>query len=370
MPFTTGAMIDEGGVLIAPPPAQPQVSVAAATPTVAPTDALDRYINNIAPTEPAPIVANAPTPEYIAQIDAQVAPAVAAAQSLLAGGSAQDMAIAAEAAGAGPEEIAAILATGIPGTSSVAVASTAPTPSGADIGIDNMPDVQELGHDDQSGFDVLGYFPALDGYELLSVGTLSGQAFIDYVRKGCEKRDLDALAVLANAYSEGLGGGIGDGGTSYGPWQMHDGGALPKKYWNQGKNVARIQTWAWSTPGIDYALDCMAKTSAKGKRGRDAVYALVYEFERPAQKDVQYLIRVRTYGQLASMGGGAYAWLAQFAHGPAKGTATATAPVAAAPQPAKIIGTWRDLITTLRDDMPRAAIHMQNTAKRLRGTVT
>lgn len=362
-------MEDDGG-LVAPPPAAPQVDAAPPPPPVDTSDVLGRYVNNITPAAPPPAVAPAATPEEIAVIDAAVAPAIAGAQELLAGGSAADIAAAEEAAGATPEVIQAILETGIPGTAGIIIDNTPELPEG-------MPQIaiaEDLNHDLQGEFDVLGFFPDFGGYETLSVNTLSGKAFIDYVVAGCRKRDLDPWAVFANAYNEGLGGGIGDHGTSYGPWQLHDHGALPKKYWNLGKNIAAIQQWAWSTAGIDYALDCMAKTSAVGKTGRDAVYALVYEFEQPGptktDEAIAYQTRLRTYGQLAGMGAGAWSWLAPFAHGPAKSSATTPAPVAPAPKPAKIIGTWRDLLSVLRDDIPAAGTHMQNTARRLKGAVT
>lgn len=88
---------------------------------------------------------------------------------------------------------------------------------------------------------------------------------------------LDANAVLAVARQEGLGGGIGDQGTSFGPWQLHVGGAFPSGVVGRGQE----QAWAWSPAGIDYALRHIASV-AGGQRGAQAVQSIVTRFERPA----------------------------------------------------------------------------------------
>jgi len=86
---------------------------------------------------------------------------------------------------------------------------------------------------------------------------------------------LDPNAVLAVARQEGLGGGIGDQGTSFGPWQLHIGGAFPSGV------TGDKQAWAWSPAGIDYALRHIA-TVAGGQTGAQAVSSIVSRFERPA----------------------------------------------------------------------------------------
>lgn len=90
------------------------------------------------------------------------------------------------------------------------------------------------------------------------------------------KQQLDAQAVLAVARMEGLGGGVGDQGTSFGPFQLHQGGALPKNI-----SLKQGQAWAWSQEGIDYALSRIASV-AGGQRGATAVANIVSRFERPA----------------------------------------------------------------------------------------
>ena len=53
-----------------------------------------------------------------------------------------------------------------------------------------------------------------------------------YVHKYADKYNLDPKAVLGVASREGgiEWGGVGDNGTSFGPWQLHIGGAMPKEY--------------------------------------------------------------------------------------------------------------------------------------------
>src|SRR6266487_4485244 len=84
----------------------------------------------------------------------------------------------------------------------------------------------------------------------------------------------DPRAVLSVAAQEGLGGGIGDAGTSFGPFQLHRGGALPR-------GILHPQQWAWSNPGLLYALNRIKSVSG-GLRGRAAINAIVSRFERPA----------------------------------------------------------------------------------------
>lgn len=113
---------------------------------------------------------------------------------------------------------------------------------------------------------------------------LSQAQVIDYVRQVAPAKGLDPSAVLAVASQEGLGGGIGDSGTSFGPWQLHQGGALPDSVGNLGSDAA--QAWAWSQDGINYALDQMVSV-AKGLTGTQAVTAIVTRFERPANPQAE-----------------------------------------------------------------------------------
>jgi len=112
------------------------------------------------------------------------------------------------------------------------------------------------------------------------------------------KYGLDPAAVLAVANVEGgiRRGAVGDKGTSFGPFQLHVGGALPR-----GKNAA----WANSPEGIDYAISQMAQ-HAKGLHGKEAVASIVTNFERPANIPAEIQKAFGGYGQFvkaASQGG-------------------------------------------------------------------
>lgn len=104
------------------------------------------------------------------------------------------------------------------------------------------------------------------------------------------KYGLDPAAVIAVAMGEGglRWGAVGDNGTSFGPFQLHEGGALPK-----GKDAR----WANSPAGVDYAIRQMSKT-AKGLKGEAAVNAIVRNFERPADPDTSVSRAVARLGSL------------------------------------------------------------------------
>ena len=124
--------------------------------------------------------------------------------------------------------------------------------------------------------------------------TLSGQGFYDYVTRRAVSYGLDPTAVLAVASQEGLGGGVGDQGTSFGPWQLHAGGALPRSVWLHGPAYA--QAWAWSPAGIDYALRKMAASGASNLSGSSAIETIVSRFERPAKPGPEIIAAEAAYG--------------------------------------------------------------------------
>lgn len=107
-----------------------------------------------------------------------------------------------------------------------------------------------------------------------------------------KQRGLDPAAVLSVAQQEGLGGGVGDNGTSFGPWQLHYGGAYPS-WAPQGQEAS--QDWAWSPEGVGYALD-QIKGVASGLTGRPAVENIVRRFERPANPDREVQGALGAYG--------------------------------------------------------------------------
>jgi len=109
------------------------------------------------------------------------------------------------------------------------------------------------------------------------------------VVKRAPQYQLDPNAVIAVAIQEGISGHVGDNGTSFGPWQLHQGGAYPSSA-PQGADSAN--RWAWSPAGVDYALGRMQQV-AGGLKGRQAVKAIVYRFERPADPAKEYQAAVQ-----------------------------------------------------------------------------
>lgn len=107
-----------------------------------------------------------------------------------------------------------------------------------------------------------------------------GEDLVKYIVAGAHQRRLDPAAVLAVVTSEGgFSGAVGDSGTSFGPFQLHIGGALPSRISSQGTSYAR--TWANTPAGVNYALDSIAGV-ARGLAGQGAINAIVTSFERPA----------------------------------------------------------------------------------------
>jgi len=106
-------------------------------------------------------------------------------------------------------------------------------------------------------------------------------------------RGFDPYAAAAVSMVEGGGrfGAVGDSGSSYGPWQLHVGGALP---------AGRGAAWANSPEGVNYALQRIYSVS-RGLRGRAAVAAIVNRFERPAAPGPEI---ARATGYYGHTGGG------------------------------------------------------------------
>jgi len=132
-----------------------------------------------------------------------------------------------------------------------------------------------------------------------SVGR-SGNPIVDYIFQHAGRYNLDPRAAVAVAQQEGLGGGIGDQGTSFGPWQLHIGGAYPS-FAPQGGQAA--EAWANSPAGLDYALRQMSQYAA-GLTGPSAVRAIVTRFERPADPISETQRALQGYGNVNVRGGG------------------------------------------------------------------
>ncbi len=98
--------------------------------------------------------------------------------------------------------------------------------------------------------------------------------------------DPRAAAAISMNESGGRFGAVGDSGTSFGPWQLHVGGALP---------AGRTAAWANSLPGILYALRTMSAAGARGLHGQAAVNAIARNFERPANPGAEVATAMRYY---------------------------------------------------------------------------
>jgi murein DD-endopeptidase MepM/ murein hydrolase activator NlpD len=127
-----------------------------------------------------------------------------------------------------------------------------------------------------------------------------------YITQRARALGLDPAAVHAIAAQEGSSGwggrsvtaGIGDSGTSFGPWQLHWGGAYPAFAPHGSAQAA--QAWAMSKPGIDYALSQIAGV-AKGLRGKAAIESIVRRFERPAAPDPEISRAWAAYGKYGNL---------------------------------------------------------------------
>jgi hypothetical protein len=124
---------------------------------------------------------------------------------------------------------------------------------------------------------------------------------VDAIYQSSVQHGVDPLAVLSVARQEGLSGAIGDSGTSFGPFQLHVGGAFPSTINGQSTSswsAAEKQTWATSQAGIDYAVGKIASVSAPGAKGIPEIVSIVSRFERPANIPNEIAGATRTYTSL------------------------------------------------------------------------
>lgn len=118
--------------------------------------------------------------------------------------------------------------------------------------------------------------------------------WVQHISKRAKDHGLDVDAVLAVAAVEGLGGGVGDGGHAFGPFQLNDaGGVITGRF----RSPEEARAFAESEQGIDFALERIAQV-AKGKKGRAAIEAIVREFERPADPDGEIARALQIYGRV------------------------------------------------------------------------
>jgi len=186
-------------------------------------------------------------------------------------------------------------------TRGLAMDATATIPGRGTIPLGDLPTLQQFGlrSGDQPGFyhgvrdpnhvDA-GYMATgvapLRNYDPRQPPTVSTQPYSgqpssiqQLISSRATQLGVDPRAALAVAGQEGLSGRIGDYGTSFGPFQLHWGGAYPSFAPHGDPQAA--QAWAQSPQGINYALGQIAGV-ARGLRGQPAVNAIVTRFERPA----------------------------------------------------------------------------------------
>jgi cell wall-associated NlpC family hydrolase len=120
-----------------------------------------------------------------------------------------------------------------------------------------------------------------------------------YIVKQARRLGLDPAAVIAVASREGLSGGVGDGGHAFGPFQMNDAGGVLTGDPNPQHHT---NAYAWSNQGILRALRAQA-TVAGGLTGRAAVHALVYNYERPADKAGEFTGAMAALGHVGASSG-------------------------------------------------------------------
>lgn len=190
---------------------------------------------------------------------------------------------------------------------------------------------------------------------------LHGAAAVDQLYASADLYGIDVLASAANAIHEGASGGIGDTGTAYGPWQIHATDGRLSQFSGLPRYSPTVNAWAWSSDGFDYAHRSMKDGGASGLTGHAAVHAIVYGFERPADKVGAERTRTAEYDTLRGLGSDLRAYLIAAFQGPAvAGTAagpsgtTVIVPPANVTPPAGLNASWNHL----------ASLVLSNPAKR------
>lgn len=246
---------------------------------------------------------------------------------------------------------------------------------GSVTGTDDLDEVAAIANANHPDLSLLADVDVIDfdGITFLSTANtpLKGGGALAAIAQACADYGVDALAAVADALHEGANGGIGDSGHSYGPFQMATFGALPEPYRSRGANNPTTNAWAWSTNGIRYAIRAMAASdpSARGLHGHPAVYAIVYGFERPADKPGQYRIRAAEYDNLTAKGSGWATYAAPLFKGPAAGGGEDTAPItsggSSAYHPAGVVANWRDLVDVFKVSIPKQRSRVNSLADSL-----
>ncbi|MDE2469324.1 MAG: hypothetical protein KGL35_11420 [Bradyrhizobium sp.] len=203
---------------------------------------------------------------------------------------------------------------------------------------------------------------------------LSGAAAVDAMYADCDLYGIDALACAANAIHEGAGGGIGDGGSAFGPWQTHFLDGRVPEFVGESLYSGTVQDYAWSAAGFVFAIKGMAAGGARGLSGHDAVRAIVYGYEMPGDKPGQTTLREQEYDRLKAMGSEARTYLASVFLGPQIGGVVGGVPVtgptvgtAVSYVPAGVNAQWRGLIDVFKTTSPATRAQIQSLNKSLLG---
>lgn len=357
-----------GGVpvpVVAPPP--PAVPVAPPPPQLPPASAAP-------PIADALLQAAGVTREQVDAANAAAAVAAASMAALLEGQGSVGIAQAAQSAGA-PESVTdAILALGVPDITSLLLDATA----GADdavTGTDDLADVERLAAGNLPDLAGLPPFDLVDpfGERTLAAANppLKGGGALASMVQAAADYGIDALAVVANALHEGATGAVGDGGLAYGPFQDHLTEFSGRPFYGKGRNNPVVNSWAWSDNGLRYSVRQMAAgtPSARGLRGHQAVYAIVYGYERPADRPGAYRTRAAEYDHLVKLGGGWPKYAADLLKGPVAGGGVDTTPIKGEPaepvRPAGVVTQWRGLIGVLKTDLPKQHARVNSLSKSL-----
>lgn len=336
------------------PPVAPVLPPAPPPPVLAPAPPASQF-------DPALLAAAGVTAEQATAAEQAGFAAAAAANALMSGEGAAGIAAAAAAAGATQDVVDALLASGIPDITSLVVTG----PSGPDGSVGDTDDL------DASAAIANGNTPDLSGlpdwelvdpfglqFQAVTNPTLKGGGALTAIAQACSDYGVDAIAAIADALHEGANGGIGDGGLAYGPFQDHLTEFAERPFYGKGRNNAVVNAWAWSANGIRYSVRAMVngRPSAKGLRGHAAVYAIVYGYEKPADKAGAYTTRAKEYDHLIGLGSGWAAYAAPLFAGPVGGGATDTTPItgtSSAPyKPAGVVAQWRDFVNVFRLTVP------------------
>jgi len=387
VPAGPGASIPEGGaepaVPVAPPPptapapppptapAPPPPTAPAPPPAVPDTGALAvpgtnvragaTYLGGetVAPATPVATTAPAPTPATPPAPTPQLPETTASATT---GEGTQALAVPGTNVRAGTPYLGG--ETVAPATPTVEAQATPPPPT-----------TDELDEIDR----ILAYLATyradltdLEAFELLNPFSerglaaynppLKGEGALASMRTHAAADRVDVLAAIANALNEGATGKIGDSGDAYGPFQIHaTDGRLPE-FAGKGPDSATVNAWAWSDNGIAYAFRSMAGAAhypAAGLTGHNAVVAIVYGFEQPANEKAAAAARIKTYDDLLRRGAAVWSYVANQLAGPVGGGGSVNPPSSPSSSkpvvPASPIAAWQDFTSYLARDVPAAA---------------